>query len=108
MENEYMKRGYLLPEGCKDLIDVSKSKAQHKPMPTKPSPPTPLPPITGEMIVSAQMTVSELATARTQKPFKIIADLMELGIFVTVKHQLDFNTITRVVRKYGFTAKKAA
>lgn len=22
MENEFMKRGYLLPDGCKDLIDV--------------------------------------------------------------------------------------
>src|SRR6266403_1313852 len=26
MEHDFMKRGYLLPEGCKDLIDVLKSK----------------------------------------------------------------------------------
>jgi len=103
-----MKRGYLLPKGCKNLIDVSKSKVQPKPTPAKTSPPAPPPPITGEMTVAAQMTVSELAAALTQKPFRIIADLMELGVFVTVKHQLDFDTIARVVRKYGFTAKKAA
>jgi hypothetical protein len=28
MENEYMKRGYLLPPGCKDLNDVIKLKEQ--------------------------------------------------------------------------------
>jgi len=26
MENDYMKRGYLLPKGCKDLNDVLKRK----------------------------------------------------------------------------------
>jgi hypothetical protein len=32
MEHDFMKRGYLLPEGCKDLIDVlekSKRASQH-------------------------------------------------------------------------------
>ena len=28
MENEFLKRGYLLPDGCKDLIDVLKLKEQ--------------------------------------------------------------------------------
>jgi hypothetical protein len=31
MENEFMKRGYLLPKGCKDLGDVLMSKAQPAP-----------------------------------------------------------------------------
>lgn len=30
MENEYMKRGYLLPEGCKDLIDVLQRRDRRK------------------------------------------------------------------------------
>ena len=102
MENEYMKRGYLLPEGCKDLTDIPKYKA--KPAPALPAP---LPPIIGEMAVPAHMTVTELAAALTQKPFRIIADLMELGVFVTVKHQLDFDMISKVVRKHGFTARRA-
>jgi hypothetical protein len=28
MEHDFMKRGYLLPEGCKDLIDVLKKSKQ--------------------------------------------------------------------------------
>jgi len=107
MENEYMKRGYLLPEGCKDLIDVLESKAPSKPVAPKSSPLVPLPPITGEMTVPAHMTVAELAAALAQKPFRIIADLMEIGVFAQVKQQLDFETISRVLRKYGFTAKRA-
>ena len=107
MENEYMKRDYLLPKGCKDLGDVLKSQAE--PMPTIPhaSPPAPLPPIIGEMTVPSQITVGELAVTLTQKPFQIIGDLMKLGIFATGEQQLDFDTISRVLRKYGFTAKKA-
>ena len=96
-----MKRGYLLPEGCKDLTDVPKYKA--KPAPT---PPAPLPPIIGEMKVAEQMTVVELAAVLKQKPFKIIADLMELGVFANVHQQVAFEIITQVVRKYGYTAKK--
>ena len=88
-----MKRGYLLPDGCKDLIDVLKPKVQHT---------------AAEMIVTSEMTVTELAAALAQKPFRIIADLMELGVFANVNQQLDFDTISRVVRKYGFIAKRAA
>ena len=88
-----MKRGYLLPEGCKDLIDVLKPSIASTDCRV--------------MIVAAQMTVSELATALAQKPFRIIADLMEIGVFASVKQELDFETISRVARKYGFTAKRA-
>ena len=101
-----MKRGYLLPEGCKDLIDAFKPKVQNRP-PPQPSPQTP-PPIVGEMIIPEWMTVNELAAALKQKPVRIVADLLEVGVFATVKHQLDFDTISKVVRKYGFTAKRAA
>jgi hypothetical protein len=31
MENEFMKRGYLLPEGCKDMVDVLTPKKQPEP-----------------------------------------------------------------------------
>ena len=53
------------------------------------------------------MTVSELAASLTQKPFQIIADLMELGVFANVKDEVDFDTISKIVRKYGFIAKRA-
>ena len=71
MENEYMKRGYLLPEGCKDLIDVWKVKGTPNPSTPKSSSPAALPPVIGEMTVPAGMTVSELAASLTQKPFQI-------------------------------------
>jgi hypothetical protein len=30
MDHDFMMRGYLLPEGCKDLIDVFKFKPGHE------------------------------------------------------------------------------
>lgn len=103
-----MKRGYLLPEGCKDLIDAMKLKARPEPSTPGPLAPAPLPPVTGEMTVPASMTARELAKALARKPFQIIADLMELGVFAAVDQQLDSDTISRVIRKYGFKAKRGA
>lgn len=60
-----------------------------------------------ELAIPEHATVSEVATLVNRKPFQIVADLMEIGIFVTFKEQLDFEIISRVVRKYGFIAKKA-
>jgi Translation initiation factor IF-2, N-terminal region len=104
MENEYMKRGYLLPEGCKDLIDVLKAKGPESlPQTTA----TPWPQSAGEVKVVAKMTVGELAAALAQKPVQILRDLMELDVFASPKSQIDFETIGKVVRKYGFTAMRA-
>ena len=106
MDNEYMKRGYLLPEGCSDLIDVMKLKASEGPAAQGISLSASLLPIPSEMTVPEQMTVAELAAVLNQKPFQIIADLMQIGVFATVNHILDFETILKVIRKYGFIAKR--
>ncbi len=124
-----MKRGYLLPEGCKDLIDVLKLKPSFvaedcknvidvsklkpqvfklKPKQQSPKHPAPVPPIVGEIIIPEQTSVSQLAALLGQKAFQIIADVMELGVFATVKQPLDFKIISSVARKYGFIAKRAA
>ena len=127
MEHDYMKRGYLLPEGCKDLIDVLKRKQKrvHYLFPKLPKQfaqlpkgygtmikslkqPAPLPPVKGEITIPAQTTVAQLAALLSQKPFRIVADLMQLGVFASVKQLLGFETISRIARKYGFIAKKAA
>jgi hypothetical protein len=108
MENEFMKRGYLLPKGCKDLSDVLKSKVEPGAYTPKRLAPAPLPPITGVMSVPSCMTVRELAETLSQKPYQIIADLMEIGVFVQVSQKIEFDVISRVVRKYGYLAKKAA
>ncbi len=107
-----MKRGYLLPEGCKDLIDALKLKPQHEPKhPSSQhhvSPPS-LPPVIGELVIPEPTSVSDLARLLNQKPFRIIADLMQFEIFfATAKQTLDFETISSVARKYGFIAKRKA
>ena len=80
MDNEYLKRGYLLPEGCSDLIDVMKLKASAEPAAQGISwSASPLP-IASEITVPEQMTVAELAAALNQKPFRIIGDLIQSGV----------------------------
>jgi hypothetical protein len=136
MENDFMQRGYLLPPGCKDLIDAlnlqpgSRPQPGQKPeyflskLPTEQSGPTtgnkplkawfagppkpapPLPPIKGELIISAPMTVLQLAEMLGQKPYLVVADLMKLGLFASVTQVLPFETISRIARRYGFAARK--
>lgn len=103
-----MSRGYLLPEGCKDLIDVLKLNLSDR-QPLWQSPVVslvPLPPLKGELAVKERMTVSELAEVLGQKPYRILADVIEMGVFVTLTQLIDFRVIARVVRKYGYTAIK--
>jgi Translation initiation factor IF-2, N-terminal region len=111
MEHDFMKRGYLLPEGCKDLIDILKLKPHQEPkhpsLQHHVSPP-PLPPVIGELVIPESASVLHLARLLSQKPFQIVADLMQLGVFATVKQTLDFEVISSVARKYGFIAKRAA
>ena len=89
-----MKRGYLLPNGCKDLIDVLKpgpAPFGHQSLSPKPL---------SEMTVSAQMTVRELVEALGQKPFKNICDLTNQQLRANCEHA------NRVARKDGFIVKK--
>ena len=108
MENDFMKRGYLLPEGCKDLIDVLTLKPQQQPRPPSFLLPAPPPLIVGEIVVPERTSVLQLAALLGQKPFQIVADVMQLGIFATVTQPLGFQIISSVARKYGFIAKRAA
>ena len=109
MSFEHFERGYLLPKGCKDLIDAIHLQA----MPPgkiflKPAsfPSKPPPPVKGDLLVPGPTTVGELASLLGQKPFKIIADAMELGIFANVNQPLAFEAIARIARKYGYVAKR--
>ena len=118
MNYDYSKRGYLLPEGCKDLIDVQKleleqfEQAWREIQEQRRPKPTPLPPVIGEVVIPAHTTVSQLAGILKQKPLQIIADLMEIGIFATgadaLDRKLNFGTSAKVARRHGYIAKKAA
>ena len=62
-----------------------------------------MPPSTGEVILhKGPIVVRELAEKLGQKPFKIIADLMGLGVFANVNQMIDEQTAQRVCATYGF------
>jgi hypothetical protein len=110
MSPDYSKRDFLLPEGCKDLIDVLNLQP-HKvsPEPIKPQLLTfsAAAALSGELLIPARTTVLHLAGLLKKKPMRIILDLMEMGICASIDHELDFDTLARVVRKHGYIARKA-
>jgi len=97
MNDDFTKRGYLLLEGCKNLIGSPKyQKKAELPAPAS------LPPITGEMAIGDRLTIHELAALLKQTPYQIVADLMEFGVFARLEDQVGFGFLTKVLRKYGF------
>jgi translation initiation factor IF-2 len=71
--------------------------------PVTPAQPKFVAPTTGEVIIiKPPIVVRELATQLKQKPFKIIADLMGLGVFATVNQAIDEKIAQQLCAKYGF------
>jgi translation initiation factor IF-2 len=71
--------------------------------PAAPQTPKFIAPTTGEIIIiKPPIVVRELAGQLKQKPFKIIADLMGLGVFATVNQAIDEKIAQRLCAKYGF------
>jgi len=73
--------------------------------PAKPAAPQPkfAVPAGGEVIIiKPPIAVRELADRLKQKPFKIIADLMELGVFANVNQTIDEKNAGQLCAKYGF------
>jgi hypothetical protein len=110
MKFEHFERGYLLPDGCKDLIDAINLRAQQKAKtflgPVE-APSMLAPTLHGELLVPELTTVAQLAALLKQKPFKIIADLMELGVFATLNQLLSFKAIYQIAHKYGYAARRS-
>ena len=52
------------------------------------------------------MVVKELASALQSKPFKIIADLLELKLFKSPDDTVDFETAAKIARKHGYKPEK--
>jgi len=46
-----------------------------------------------------------LGNLLNQKPFQIIADLMELGVFANLNHKLPLDVIAKVTRKHGYVLR---
>lgn len=62
------------------------------------------------IVIKPPIVVRELAEALKQKPFKIIADLMESGVFANVNQAIDEKVAIQVCAKYGvkFEVEKRA
>jgi len=103
---DYSKRDYLLPKGCKDLIDAIKLAAAPQVAWHVGYPFIPTPPPKGVILLPKNTTIGEFAAMLGQKPFRIIADAMELGVFANVNQSLDFETMCQIAWKYGFTTWK--
>jgi translation initiation factor IF-2 len=54
------------------------------------------------IIIKPPIVVRELAEQLKQKPFKIIADLMEAGVFANVNQAIDEKIAMQICAKYGF------
>lgn len=103
-----MRRGYLLPEGCKDLMDVLKLNAKRVPKPKLPPTPALSATTLVELAVPEQLSVAQLAGLLGEKPAQIIFELIKIGVYAAVSQSLDFETVSHVLRRYGFMAKKVA
>ena len=71
------------------------------PKPGEPKKPL-VPPDAPVITIKPPIVVRELAEALKQKPFKIIADLMESGVFANVNQTIDETITLRICAKYGF------
>jgi len=54
------------------------------------------------IMIKPPIVVRELAEQLKQKPFKIIADLMESGVFANVNQAIDETVAEKICAKYGF------
>ncbi len=62
-----------------------------------------LPPATGQLItLKPPIIVRDLAEQLKRKPFQIIADLMEVGVFANVNQSIDEEVAQRICAKYNF------
>jgi translation initiation factor IF-2 len=82
-----------------------------RPAPWAPKPTTPpakaperfVPPTTGQLItLKPPIIVRDLAEQLKRKPFQLIADLMEAGVFANVNQSIDEDVAQRICAKYNF------
>jgi translation initiation factor IF-2 len=71
--------------------------------PSAPVEPKFVPPTTGELIcLKPPVIVRDLAEQLKRKPFQLIADLMDFGVFATVNQAIEETVAQRLCAKYGF------
>ncbi|MBR1982606.1 MAG: translation initiation factor IF-2 [Akkermansia sp.] len=88
-------------------------KAEPKPAPApEPSPasPAPAPESAADsgkiMNIKAPISVADLATLMGMKPFKLIAELLPMGVFANPGTTLDSDQVAALCEKHGFTYER--
>ena len=82
------------------------AKAQeNKPTPAKPQQPAEAP-AGGTINVKAPITVAELATHMGVKPFRLIAELLPMGVFANPGTTLDKDQVAALCEKHGFSYER--
>jgi hypothetical protein len=97
---DYNKRDYLLPAGCKDLADAIKCEGASVPLPA------PEPPITRHVTLPEKVSVRFLAEISGQALDTIARVMSQLRIGVSVERSVDFEDAARILRRYGIAAEK--
>lgn len=108
---DYSKRDYLLPPGCKNLIDVlnQPQAAVAWSVFDAQSPLTAAGELLREVLIPCQVTVKALAKLLGLKPFQIVASLLaDFKMFKNANEILDFDTAAKISLQFGFKAKKLA
>lgn len=104
-------RGGPAPAGAQRPPPVQKGATPARPGEPARGPARPVLPEGAQVIViKPPIVVRELAEQLKQKPFKIIADLMESGVFANVNQAIDEKIAAQVCAKYGikFEVEKRA
>ena len=109
--SESEKPRFLLPDGCKDLIDAIRlqaSKNKKVEIYTKITiPDQELPDnLPASVELPEFVTVKDLATALHLEAFSVIRTLMHFGLFETINSMLDFKTASLICDYYGVTPHK--
>jgi hypothetical protein len=113
--DHFMKRGFLLPEGCKDLTDVCwKVKAQgaskHLPSPQpahSQGKTVKLKPQKKSVVhLPSRVSVRNLAIALGASLPAIIRLLKQMKMFTSVDQKIPFYCAAKVAAKCGFQASK--
>ena len=115
---DFMRRGDVrpgsggpAPAGAQRPHAAQKGATPARPGETARGPARPVLPEGAQVIViKPPIVVRELAEQLKQKPFKIIADLMESGVFANVNQAIDEKVAAQVCAKYGikFEVEKRA
>src|SRR4051794_27091836 len=95
---DYGKRDYLLPAGCKDIVDALKLQKKGKPRPDIAS--------VGAQVVHipSRIDMANLASLLSRRPGQIASDLVDLGVNPFGNPELTFDVSAALAAIYGFVA----